>query len=140
MNDLAYLKLRPYRLSTLASRVNEKLAPKFYGPFPVIQCVGQVAYKLQLPPTSFIHPVFHISQLWPVVRIALPTLALPPQLSEDLELLLEPVEVLGYRMTGTSIPYDVDVRPEKFQFLKKGQNRNFGYKILISVKNPEFIL
>ena len=32
------------------------------------------------------------------------------------------------------------VRPEKFQFLEKGQNRNFGYKILISVKNPKFIL
>ena len=32
------------------------------------------------------------------------------------------------------------VRPEKFQFLEKGQNRNFDYKIVISVKNPEFIL
>ena len=32
------------------------------------------------------------------------------------------------------------VRPEKFQFLEKGQNRNFGYKILISVKNLKFIL
>ena len=31
------------------------------------------------------------------------------------------------------------VRPKKFQFLEKGQNRNFGYKIIISVKNPEFI-
>ena len=33
----------------------------------------------------------------------------------------------------------LDVRPEKFQFLEKGQNRNFGYKFVISVKNPEFI-
>ena len=32
------------------------------------------------------------------------------------------------------------VRPEKFQFLEKWQNRNFGYKIEISVKNPKFIL
>ena len=32
------------------------------------------------------------------------------------------------------------VRPEKFQFLEKRKNRNFGYKILISVKNPKFIL
>ena len=32
-----------------------------------------------------------------------------------------------------------DERPEKFQFLEKEQNRNFGYKIVISVKNPEFI-
>ena len=32
------------------------------------------------------------------------------------------------------------VRPEKFQFLEKGQNHNFDYKIVISVKNSEFIL
>ena len=31
----------------------------------------------------------------------------------------------------------VFVRPEKFQFLeKKWQNRNFGYKIVTTVKNP----
>ena len=32
------------------------------------------------------------------------------------------------------------VRPEKFQFLEKGKNRKFDYKIVISVKNPELIL
>ena len=36
--------------------------------------------------------------------------------------------------------YYFDVRPEKFLFLEKEQNRNFGYKIVISVKNPKFIL
>ena len=30
----------------------------------------------------------------------------------------------------------VNVRPEKFQFLEEGQNRNFDYKIFISLKNP----
>ena len=31
----------------------------------------------------------------------------------------------------------VVVRPKKFQFLEKWQNRNFGYEIVISVKkNP----
>ena len=34
----------------------------------------------------------------------------------------------------------MSVRSKKFQFLKKWQNRNFGYKIIISVKNPKFIL
>ena len=39
-----------------------------------------------------------------------------------------------------SMVVTMTVRPEKFQFLEKGQNRNFGYKIVISVKNLEFIL
>ena len=30
-----------------------------------------------------------------------------------------------------------NVRPEKFQFLEKGQNRNFNYKIVISVNKSE---
>ena len=32
------------------------------------------------------------------------------------------------------------VRPDKFQFLEKGQNGNFENKIVISVKNLKFIL
>ena len=32
--------------------------------------------------------------------------------------------------------YNCHVRPKKFQFMEKGQNRNFDYKIIISVKNP----
>ena len=39
----------------------------------------------------------------------------------------------------TSAPILI-VRPEKFQFLEKGQNRNFDYEIVILVKNPKFIL
>ena len=40
----------------------------------------------------------------------------------------------------TNCNTEIIVRPEKFQFLEKWQNRNLGYKIVISVKNSEFIL
>lgn len=33
------------------------------SPFMVIQKVENMAYKLQLPPTAKVHPVFHVSQL-----------------------------------------------------------------------------
>ena len=61
--DLVYVRLQPYRQKSMATRTCHKLAAKYFGPFPVVAKVGKVAYRLQLPPTAKIHPVFHVSQL-----------------------------------------------------------------------------
>jgi hypothetical protein len=42
-----------------------KLAPKRYGPFPIIKEISPVAYQLSLPATWHIHDVFHASLLSP---------------------------------------------------------------------------
>ncbi|KAA3484542.1 BSD domain-containing protein 1-A-like [Gossypium australe] len=76
VGDLVYLKLQPYHQHSLRKVVNQKLSPRYYGPYPIETKIGQVAYKLTLPDESRIHPTFHkpvdhafISPLLPLVGI-----------------------------------------------------------------------
>jgi hypothetical protein len=48
--------------TSMAPRAHHKLLFKYYGPFLVIERVGDTSYRLQLPPQSRIHPVLHVSQ------------------------------------------------------------------------------
>jgi hypothetical protein len=63
IGDMVYIKMQPYRMAAFGIRQSIKLTSKFYGPFRVLQKVGKLAYKLQLPEGVKIHPVFHVSQL-----------------------------------------------------------------------------
>jgi hypothetical protein len=60
---LVFLRLQPYRQSSLKKSGAEKLKPRFYGPYRIMHWVGEVAYKLELIEGRNIHNVFHVSCL-----------------------------------------------------------------------------
>jgi len=95
--DWVYLKLQPYVQSSLAPRANQKLSFKFFGPFQIAARVGSVAYRLILPPTSQIHPVFHVSQL----KQALPVKHQVAELPSSLTGLQVPEQVLQRRVSSS---------------------------------------
>ena len=64
MGDHVFLKVMPKRGVTRFSK-REKLAPRYVGPFEILERVGTVAFQLELPPSlSDVYEVFHISMLW----------------------------------------------------------------------------
>jgi hypothetical protein len=63
VRDFVYLKVSPMR-GLRHFKVRGKLAPRFIGPFKILEKRGEVAYQLELlPQLSDVHDVFHLSQL-----------------------------------------------------------------------------
>ena len=63
VGDYVYLKLHPYRQTSVVIRHNEKLSSKYFGLYCIEERVGKVAYRLILPTGASTHPVFHALQL-----------------------------------------------------------------------------
>lgn len=55
-----FLHVRPHK-NPIRYGKGYKLAPRFIGPFEILECIGPLAYHLELLPIlSHIHDVFHV--------------------------------------------------------------------------------
>ena len=83
VGDHVYLRVSPTR-GVQCFGVKGRLAPRYVGPYEIIEECGPVAYRLRLPSRlATVHDVFHISQLKKCIRV-------PTEILDQQELLVEP--------------------------------------------------
>ncbi|GJT27829.1 putative reverse transcriptase domain-containing protein [Tanacetum coccineum] len=95
VRDYVLLKVSPWK-GVVRFGKKGKLAPRFVGPFEIIEKVGLVAYRLDLPEElNGVHDTFHVSNLKKC--LANPTLKVPLdeiRVNAKLNFIEEPVEIL----------------------------------------------
>ncbi|XP_077217869.1 uncharacterized protein LOC143852372 [Tasmannia lanceolata] len=89
------LKLQPYRQQSVVHRPSQKLSKRFYGPYQIESRVGKVAYKLNLPTGSKIHPVFYISLLKPYYGPSPQIVCTLPDQSIDNQLVISSLAIVS---------------------------------------------
>jgi hypothetical protein len=94
VGDFVYLKVSTVK-GVQRFGVKKKLAPRYVGPYQIIERKGEVAYKIQLPEgMSTIFPVFHMSQLKKCLRVPEERVEVKDlKIGSDLVYLEQPVEV-----------------------------------------------
>jgi hypothetical protein len=80
VGDKVLLSTKNLRLRSVGDKaVSPKLLPRFVGPFTVAREIREgAAYKLDLPATMRVHPVFHVSRLKPFRESTIPGRVQPP--------------------------------------------------------------
>ncbi|GKA59605.1 reverse transcriptase domain-containing protein [Tanacetum coccineum] len=108
VGDKVMLKVSPWK-GVVRFGKRGKLNPRYVGPFKVLEKVGEVAYKLELPEElSRVHNTFHVSNLKKCHAdepLAVPLDGL--NLDDKLHFVEEPVEIVGRevkRLKRSQIP------------------------------------
>ncbi|KAJ8754420.1 hypothetical protein K2173_002871 [Erythroxylum novogranatense] len=99
VGDYVYLKLQPYRQTSVVFHGSLKLSPCFYGPFEILEKISFVAYRLRLPENAKIHNVFHVSVLRKHLGDRPPPVSTLPPITDDSIMLPTPEKILEKRVT-----------------------------------------
>jgi hypothetical protein len=100
--DYLYLKVSPMK-GVNRFGVKGKLAPRYIGPFQILERCGKVAYRLRLPEQlSVVHNGFHVSQLKKCLQVPDQVLDLEGvELEPDLTYSEHPIRVLDWKYRVT---------------------------------------
>ncbi|GJZ80953.1 putative reverse transcriptase domain-containing protein, partial [Tanacetum coccineum] len=100
VGDKVMLKVSPWKGVNSFFRKRGKLSPRYIGPFKILERVGLVAYKLELPrELQGIHDTFHVSNLKKCLSdesIIIPLDEI--QLDDKLHFIEEPVEIMDRKV------------------------------------------
>jgi hypothetical protein len=93
------LRLQPYKkMSLKKAKKDNKLSPKYYGPYKVLQNIGTMEYKLEFPASSRVHLVFHVSCLNKVIGDKIPVQTIFSELDEEGKIIFEPESITDTRI------------------------------------------
>jgi hypothetical protein len=98
--------------------VKGKLAPRYIGPFPVLEQYGPLAYRLRLLETlSAVHNAFHVSQLKKCLRV-------PDRTIEVTDVALEPDLTYSEQLVRVLDQKDRTTRRKTLKFYKIQWNQH----------------
>ena len=83
---------------SLKKQKDNKLTPKYYVPCKFLQRVGSMACKLELSPSSRVHPIFRVSSLNNVIENKILVQFFLPEINEERKIILEPETILETRI------------------------------------------
>ena len=104
VNDFVMLKVSPMK-GVKRFGAKGKLAPRFIGPFEVLERIGSMAYKLALPEQlQNVHDIFHVSMLKKFIRDKEQDLVVDfsgLQVEDDATIELPPMKIIDVQEKGT---------------------------------------
>ena len=102
VGDHVYLRVSPMK-GVQRFGFKGKLAPRYVGPFPILEQCGPVAYRLELPAQlSAVHNIFHVSQFRKCLRVPTKIIEMENvQLEPDLVYPEHPVKIVDYKTRVT---------------------------------------